>query len=434
MNLSLVLEALRLHAPVSRARLAQLTGLNKSTVSSLVEELIEAGLITEVGTRHSGSAGRPAIMLQPNPRAGGIIGSEIGVDFLSVIITDFSRQIVWRHFERLGRDRRVEPVLQRFIEIVRSGIAETRSQVERIFGLAVGVPGLVDIASGTLLFAPNLRWSDVPLRRMLEAEFPFPVFVHNEANLAAVGESYFGAARDAGSVVLVSAGVGLGGGIVLGGQLVTGAGGFAGEIGHMTIEPDGPLCNCGNRGCWETLVSQEALFRRVRDAIDGGRPSLLHELTSGDLSLLTVPLVVEAAKRGDEVALQALEETARFLGIGIANLVNALNPEVVVFGGVLSLASDFLLPVVWRVITERALRWTSQSVRLVVAAHGFDACAIGGIAWIYQSLLRQPAVLARPVEGERARPSGPPGHWRAGTVAAHRWPRGKEVTTRRTEH
>ncbi len=412
MNLSLVLETLRLHAPVSRARLAQLTGLNKSTVSSLVEELIEAGLITEVGTCHSGSAGRPAIMLQPNPRAGGIIGSEIGVDYLSVIITDFSRQIVWRHFERLGRDRRVEPVLQRFIDIVRSGIAETRTQVERIFGLAVGVPGLVDIASGTLLFAPNLRWSDVPLRRMLEAEFTFPVFVHNEANLAAVGESYFGAARDAGSVVLVSAGVGLGGGIVLGGQLVTGAGGFAGEIGHMTLVPDGPLCNCGNRGCWETLVSQEALFRRVRDAIEGGRPSLLHELTSGDLSLLTVPLVVEAARRGDEVALQALEETARFLGIGIANLVNALNPEVVVFGGVLSLASDFLLPVVWREITERALRWTSQSVRLVVAAHGFDACAIGGIAWIYQNLLHQPATLARL--------SGTTGHWRAGTVAAHR--------------
>lgn len=410
-NLSIILNALRLQSPISRARLARATGLNKTTVSSLVQELIDTGFVTERGAGRTGSAGRPGILLELNPRAGGIIGAEIGVDFISVIITNFAAEVIWRHFERSGSDHSQERVIPRFVEIVRQGIAETRNHFDEILGLALGVPGLVEVSSGTLLFAPNLRWRDVPLRAMLEKEFEFPIYVHNEANLAALGESYFGAARDAGSVLYVSSGVGLGGGIVLDGQLIPGAGGFAGEIGHMTMVPDGLSCNCGNRGCWETLVSQESVFRRVREAIADGQHSLLVELTDGDLSLLTIPLVVRAAEEGDRVALAALEETAIYLGIGIANLVNALNPEVVVFGGILSLAAEFLMPIMRRVIDERALRWTAVPVRLLVAAHGFDACVMGGIAIVYQHVLSQPVRAAR--ESARRRrpvlPSAVPG-------------------------
>jgi N-acetylglucosamine repressor len=161
-------------------------------------------------------------------------------------------------------------------------------------------------------------------------------------------------------------------------------------VGHMTVIPEGPPCKCGNRGCWETLVSQGAVFRRVRRALSTGVDSRLREDTHGDLDALSIPLIVEAARAGDSVALDALEETGLYLGIGLANLVNALNPEIVVFGGILSLAAEFILPVVQRVISERALRWSVQSMRLLVSAHGADACVMGGIATVYHQILSQP--------------------------------------------
>lgn len=404
-NLSIVLHALRDHAPVTRASLAAITGLNKTTVSSLVQQLIDARFVSEIGAGKTEDVGRPGIMLQPNPGAGYIIGAEIGVDFISVVVTDFAAEIVWRHGERTGYRHDRETVLPRTVEIVREAInyigaghtgdGHTGDGRADILGIGLGVPGLVDVASGTLLFGPNLRWRDVPLRRMLQAEFDFPVYVDNEANMAALGETYFGVARGARSVLYVSAGVGLGGGIVLDGRLLPGASGYVGELGHMTMVLDGLPCNCGNRGCWETVVSQAAVFRRIREAVASGQRTRLTELTGGGLDALTVPLVVEAARAGDGVALRALDETGVYLGVGIANLVNALNPEAVVFGGILSLAGEFLMPVVEQVIRERALRWSAESMAVSVAAHGADACVMGGIATVYHNILSQPSGSVR---------------------------------------
>jgi glucokinase-like ROK family protein len=257
-------------------------------------------------------------------------------------------------------------------------------------GVAVGVPGLVDQATGALLFAPNLGWKDVPVRTILQRAFDAPVFVDNEANLAALGEHYFGAAQGYGEVLYISAGVGLGGGVVHDGQLCRGVTGVAGELGHMTMDPDGDLCNCGNRGCWETLVSQQVLFRRIRQAIDAGHASQLSEAVNGDYSRLTVPLVAEAARANDSVALSALAWIGRNLGIGMASLVNALNPELVVFGGILSLAWDFMLPTVTEEMQSRALRWNREATQVVLARHGFDACVMGGVALVLQDILRGP--------------------------------------------
>jgi predicted NBD/HSP70 family sugar kinase len=225
---------------------------------------------------------------------------------------------------------------------------------------------------------------------MLEAEFDFPVWVDNEATMAALGESYFGAARGADFILYVSCGVGLGGGLVLNRRILAGAAGFAGEVGHMTMDPAGPRCNCGNTGCWETYVSQWAVFQRVRQAVAGGQRSWLEKATGGALNLLTVPLVVEAAQRGDVVAQTALKETGRYLGIGLANLINALNPQRVVLGGIMSLAHEFLLPSLEAVVRERALRWSREAAEIVIAAYGEEACVMGGIATVYHHVLSQP--------------------------------------------
>lgn len=391
MNLSIVLNALRDYSPLSRASLAALTGLNKTTVSSLVRQLVGAGFVSEIGSGRTEDLGRPGVLLDLDPKAGCIVGVEIDVDFISVIIADFAAGIVWRRWEDTSHNQDQQTVTAKAIEIIKEGIDATKHEYRRVLGLGLGIPGLVDISSGTLIFAPNLRWSDVPLGRMMRDTFDFPIFVDNDNNMAALGESYFGVARGARSVLFIGAGVGVGGGIVLNGELMSGITGFSGEIGHMTMAQGDLLCNCGNRGCWETQVSQNAVFRRVRESIAAGLRSSLMRATSGDLDALTVPIVVEAAQHKDKVALRALEDTAVDLGVGIANLVNVLNPEVVVFGGSLSLASEFLMPVIERTIREHALQWSVAAVRLAVATHGSDAAAMGGIAAVYHRVLSQPS-------------------------------------------
>jgi glucokinase-like ROK family protein len=388
-NLSAILSHLRENAPISRAALAEITGLNKTTVSSLVSELIENQFVHEVGLE-SGGVGRKAMLLKLDPAAGCIVSGEIGVDFISVIAADFASEIVWRHQTRIDPTMGQEAIAERAVALLQQGVTGGLCACSTLLGVALGLPGLVDQPTGTLLFAPNLGWRDVPVRSILEQTFDAPVFVDNEANLAALGEHYFGAAQGYEEVLYISAGVGLGGGVVHDGQLCRGVTGVAGELGHMTMDPCGELCNCGNRGCWETLVSQRALFRQVRQAMDAGQTSQLSEAVNGDFSRLTVPLVADAARAGDAVAREAFEAVGHSLGIGVASLVNALNPELVVFGGILSLAWEFLLPAVQEEMQQRALRWNREATQVVLARHGFDACVMGGLAMVLQDILREP--------------------------------------------
>jgi glucokinase-like ROK family protein len=390
MNLSAILHHLRENAPISRATLADMTGLNKTTVSSLVGELIECQFVREIGFLQSSNAGRRAVLLTLNPQAGCIVSGEIGVDFISVITADFASEIVWRHQDRIDPAMGQAAIVAQAIGLLQRATEEGRALCGTLLGAAVGVPGLVDQATGTLLFAPNLGWENVRLRTILQQAFDVPVFVDNEANMAASGEHYFGAARGYQEVLYVSAGVGLGGGVVHAGQVCRGVSGMAGELGHMTMDPDGELCNCGNRGCWETQVSQQALFQQVKQAIGAGQASCLPRIVDDDLGRLTVPVVTSAARGGDAVALEALDALGHRLGIGIASLVNALNPELVVFGGIFSPAWEFLLPAVTEEMQKRALRWNREATQVVLARHGFDACVMGGVALVLQDILREP--------------------------------------------
>jgi glucokinase-like ROK family protein len=389
---------LRENAPISRASLAEMTGLNKTTVSSLVSELIERQFVREVGLESPGSgkgAGRRAMMLALYPEAGFILSGEIGVDFISVICTNFAPEIIWRHNEMIDPEMSQRVIIDRTLALFHLAIEAGLKCSNNFLGVAVGVPGLVDQESGNLLFAPNLGWKDTPLRDILQEAIAAPIVVDNDAKLAALGEHYFGEARGFNEVLYISAGVGLGGGIVHNGSLFSGATGVAGEFGHMTMVPGGELCSCGNRGCWETLVSQKALFRDIHREINQGRDSILIEITNGNLNRLTVPVVVEAANQNDELTIEILENIGHHFGIGISSLVNSLNPELVVIGGILSLAGEYLLPVVQGELDKRALRWNRKATKVVIARHGFNACLMGGVAKIYQDILTEPDNVER---------------------------------------
>jgi glucokinase-like ROK family protein len=286
-------------------------------------------------------------------------------------------------------------VIDHACELTQQAIDMGLDQGLRPLGIGLGVPGLVDIRQGKLVFAPNLGWSNVPLRLMWSQRFNLPVFVENEANAAALGEYYFGAARNVSSFIYLSAGIGLGGGVLIDSKLFRGSSGYAGEVGHMTIDPEGELCGCGKRGCWETKVGPRAVLRRVRKVLTDGNRSMISDLAGGNLDSITIDMVVQAARLGDDVAKEALQDVGKYLGIGIVNLVNIFNPDLIVLGGALSLANEFLLPVIEGTVCESALRPPCENMRFVASAHGADACVMGAVALVLDDILREPLVLQR---------------------------------------
>jgi len=388
-NLSTVLTHLRQNAPISRAALAEMTGLNRATITRLVRELIDHGFVRETGFQ-SVRSGRPSILLQLDPDAGCIIGAEIEVKFGSIILTDLSAHILWRQEVDFIHGDEQDVILTSIAELVRQACAKADEAGRHILGLGMSLPGLVDVSNGVLLFAPNMRWSGVPVKRWLENEFSIPIYVDNKANMAALGESYFGAARDSEYVLYINITAGVGAGIVLNQRILAGASGLAGEVGHMTIDPNGTKCNCGSYGCWETYVSALAVFRRVRESILAGEESQLEEVVRDGFERITIPLIVEAARNRDRVALGAFEETGFYLGVGLVNLINTFNPQKVVLGGYLTQAYEFLLPVIQRTVQERALRWPCEAADIVVATYVNDASLMGAVATVYSQILSNP--------------------------------------------
>jgi glucokinase-like ROK family protein len=409
-NLSVLLTRLRQNAPISRAALAAMTGLNRATITRLVRELIEAGFVREIGLEPS-VAGRPSILLELNPDAGYIIGGEIGVNFVSAVVTNFAAEILWRQHESTNEPYGQDDVLRQAFRVFQSAYDHFKESGRPLLGLGLGVPGLVDVSTGTLLFAPNLGWTQVPLLRLLESQFNIPAYVNNVASMSALGESYFGVARDYDYVFYLSTQGGLGGKIVLNGNILAGAAGFAGEVGHSVVDVNGRLCNCGRTGCWETVASQLALFHYVREAVASGQTSALIEATGGDLAQLTVTLIVEAASQGDAVARSALAEVARWLGLGLANIINALNPQRIVIGGALSVAQDYLLPNIKEVVAKETILGLGESCEIVIAAYGADACLMGGVATVYQHILNRPdmwTLAAKHRQYQNVNPLGSP--------------------------
>lgn len=389
-NLTAILNHLREIESPTRTTLAQLTGLNRATITRLVRELIDSELVYENGLQASTTTGRPSIPLMLNPEAGTIIGAEIAFDGITAVVTDFSPTVIWRQHIEVDLQDNLDSITERACGVFKAARDYALQQSPRLFGLGLGVPGLVDTHSGTLLFAPNMHWTDVPFGKILEDCLDIPVFVDNVASASALGESYLGAAQDYNNVLYLSTQGGLGGRVVINGNILRGAGGFAGEVGHMTVSDTGRRCNCGRIGCWETVASQVAVLQRVRERIEAGERSLLKEMVSGDLTKITIPLVVEAAYENDPVARVALQETGHWLGVGLANLINALNPDLVVIGGILTLAHDFLLPEIEAVTAKEPLRWLRESCEIVIAEHKADAVLMGGVATVYRHVIENP--------------------------------------------
>jgi predicted NBD/HSP70 family sugar kinase len=371
-NLGVVLRRAVAAGPASRAAIAVATGLNKSTVSSLVAELIELRLLRERGAERRGAVGRPGLVVELDPGGPVGLGLEVGVDYLAVHASDLAGAT--RHRHREAGDHRGRPpgaVLDRLGALARTALADLRAQGAGLAGVTVAAPGLVDVEAGVVLVAPNLRWTDVPLGEALADRVDATVSADNEANLAALAEHWAGAGRGLSDFLHVSGAVGVGGGIVLDGELFRGARGFGGEFGHVTVDPGGPPCACGSRGCVEALTGLEALLA-ASGAPDAG--------------------ALEArAAAGDPRTTAALRDGGRWLGIAAAGAANLLDLQAVVLGGRFGTLSRWLAAGVAEELRARVLAPAWAVPRVLASELGPEAAVRGAAARVLRGVLADPA-------------------------------------------
>lgn len=396
LNLSLVLRYIHNEAPVSRAQIAHVTGLNKSTVSSLVEELIKHKLIHETGTNSMGT-GRPATLLEVNPRAGAIIGAELGVDFIAIVLTDFTGQILWRELTNVNPDDAQETILARTLELTNQAIRVCAEHALDCLGLGLSLPGTVDLERGVLVFAPNLGWRNVPLRKIFSDHTGLNVYVENDANAAAIAEHLFGVARKSEDFIFVVVGIGIGGGLFLNGNLYRGKDGFAGEIGHTPIvaEPYQLLCHCGKRGCWEPYANQGSIIRRVQTRLDDKLESIIPCMLEEQNATLSIAIIKQAADEGDRQALESLAETGAALGLGFAGLIDTFNPEKIILGGPLSILGKYLLPAIIDTASKHSFSTSSPSAEILPSRFETDAVLVGAISIVVDDILSNPTIVER---------------------------------------
>jgi len=385
LNRSLILNTIRTHGEVSRAEIAKITKLTPPTVTNIVSELLDNKLVIESDLGAS-TGGRRPIMLRINADAYHIVGVDIGIHWLRTVVTNLNADI--KAAEKLALPPRVDEaaLIGHLIDTVKLVLKKAGISAGDLMGIGLGMHGLVDPSAGKAIFAPNFGLRDISLREPLECEFQVPVHVENDVVAFALGESWFGEGTDTGNFIAVNIGEGVGAGIVLNGQLYKGATYSAGEIGHTTVEMNGPRCTCGNYGCLQSLVSGPALVRQAAQRLEAGERSLIRELCGDDPEAITGEMIAQAARQGDPLALDLFRRVGRYLGIGLANLINTLNPRKIILGGGVTNAADLFLEETRRTIHERAMDTPANAVSIVITNQGEYASAIGAVTIVLDGL------------------------------------------------
>jgi len=390
-NLALVLRSLREGGPRSRARLATQLGLTRSAVSKLVAELAERGLV-RIGDLERGSVGRPGTSVSLDGRAVCGIGAEINVHHVSALALDLAGEVVAEHFEPLNDDRlSADEVIGRLVQLVTRTEADVaRLGVEPV-GVTVGVAGLIDHSRDLLTVGPNLDWGQVPVGDLVRhgLDRAYPVTFDNEGNLAAIAEAVPGDPERQ-DILVIFGEVGVGGGIVADGRLLRGRHGFAGEFGHMIVEPQGRLCGCGRVGCWETVCGLRALLDAAADPDDAVRDP---ELGLQD----RLAEINRRADLGDTRTLAALEQVGGWVGVGAAVLTNALNPSVIVLSGYFAEVGYHMLPAIEAGLREGVLAPDAGGTRVELSTLGFNAAVRGGATLALENVFNDPTCIPRHV-------------------------------------
>ncbi|MBT2626555.1 ROK family protein [Bacillus sp. ISL-32] len=357
-NQKLLLKEILKNSPISRAKLSEMTGLNKSTVSSQVNTLMKENLVFEIGQGQS-SGGRRPVMLVFNKKAGYSVGIDVGVDYINGILTDLEGTIVLdqHHHLELNSPEITKDIL---IDMIHHFITHMPQSPYGLTGIGICVPGLID-KNQKIVFTPNSNWRDIDLKSFIQEKFNVPVFIENEANAGAYGEKVFGAAKNHDNIIYASVNTGIGIGVIINNDLYRGVSGFSGEMGHMTIDFNGPKCSCGNRGCWELYASEKALLKSLQTKE----------------KKVSYQEIIDLAHLNDIGTLNALQTFGFYLGIGLTNILNTFNPQAIILRNSIIESHPMVLNSIRSEVSSRVYSQLGNSYELLPSFLGKNAPALG---------------------------------------------------------
>ena len=372
-----VLNLIRTEGPISRRELAIRTGLNRSTLSEVVVRLFGQSLIHEGGS-YNLVGGRRFRTLELNGPGHVVVAVEFTGEKTHSLVANLACEVLWREDRPVVRGGSKEEIFEAVVTAIEAALAEARRTGRQVIGIGHADVGLVDSAEQRVVVstvAPS--WCDVPLKKLLAAKFELPVFVQNVGNTMVLAEAWWGAGKGVRSVLHVYLGTGIGVALCHDGKVFGGATNCLGELGHTIVAKDGPMCECGGRGCLEAIAGGEAIVRRVKKCVESRVRTVLTESPKYDPGRLSLDDVVQAAQEGDKLCTTVLAEATEYLAIGVVNAVNLFNPDVLVFGGTLARSRDLVIDTIKRAVRTRALPNSVRDLTMELSAFGEDGPALG---------------------------------------------------------
>ena len=385
LNVSAVLKVIKDNGSLSRADIAKLTGLTPASVTNITKLLIEDEYLIESKIGQS-SGGRPPIILELNPNARYVIGVCIGVGSIDVVITNLSAQIIIKESIEINEERyNYDVVFKKLIKLINEVIDNSEIEREKLLGVGVALHGIVNAKTGISIYSPYYGWKNENIKEKLKNELGLDVYVDNDVRAMALGESWFGITKDIANFVTLNISNGIGAGIIINNKPYYGVDFSAGEIGHIVVEADGDKCNCGNYGCLETVSSNNNITKKAVKLIKQGARTTLNK-NDNDINKLTISDICNAAKNGDELSITIIKESARYIGIGITNLINILNPTAIVVVGEIFENTTYAIETLNEIVKNRGLKLSSENVRIIKSLLGRDAAVIGATTLVIQEI------------------------------------------------
>ncbi len=380
-----VLSAVREAGQIFRAEIARQTGLSIPTVMKITDELLARGIVREIGKGES-SGGKPPQLLAFTPDRHYIVGVDIGTTNILCILMDMSAHIVASRSVPTRVDDAPEAVMERIAHTIAAVVDGAGAERDRILGIGIGMPGVLEPQTGRVLFSPDFHWEQVHLLPKLKASFPYPMIIRNVTHAMAMGERWFGQGRgDFDSFVCVNLGHGIGSALFLEGKLLSGGSGSSGELGHVTMDRNGPKCVCGNAGCLEALASGNAIAKHAAAEIAAGHDTILRQELERKGALEAKDVFV-AAGRQDALSIRIVQEAAEYIGLALASVINLVDPELIVLEGGLSRAGEPFIADIRTHAQRYQMKYTGRNTRIVVSGLGEQAAAIGAASFIVQRL------------------------------------------------
>lgn len=389
LNIAAVLKVLRTGGKLSRAEIAEITGLTPASVTNITKFLISAGYLKETGIGES-SGGRPPVILELNTEARYVIGVELGVGVIEVVIANLDAKITVKKTAEIqdkAEEKIYSKVLHKLIAMISEVIEESAIEKDKIMGIGLAVHGVVNTSAGTSEFAPYYNWKKVSISQDVKETFGYPVYMDNDVRAMALGESWFGSARGIDNFITINISNGIGAGIIIENKPYYGVDYSAGEIGHIVVDVDGPKCNCGNYGCLESIASNKSLVKKAIKLIKQGTETKILK-GKKDVEDITIEDICEAAEYGDEVAISLLREAGRYIGLVISNLVNTLNPMQVVMVGETMSSNQYAFESIKATVKKVGFELPAQKTKILQSTLGNDAAVIGAVTLVLQEVFK----------------------------------------------